>query len=295
MPGVEVTSCEHRHLLLGLQVDQQALRHLRRGRRVDLRGPRGRACRRRSPGSGRRTRSRGSCRGCTCWRRSCPARSRLLRFFAGRRPCRRSRCSTAWWSWAWSFWLPWSGVVGGGFFGGFGRDRRERDLRRFDRRPAAAWLWLGVVAAPPGVTGVVAWWRGVVGVAGGATWATVVVTRARLARALAQAPRSAAAAAPSTRIATAPRIAAAERQPGVPRLSGRARAALQAPVLAGSHRRAALGAARRLDRRRLGAPAGPGIRRRRRPAAEPVAAAPGRYRAAGRRSRRATRPRESEF
>ena len=126
---------ERRQLLLGLQVDQQPLRHLRGGRRVDLRRSRRSRCRRRSPGWGRRTRSPGSCRGCRSRPRSCPAGCAAgLRFFAASCSSRRSRSSAGVvLVEVLRSWFPTIRTCVVLFSEAFGVDRRERDLRRFDR------------------------------------------------------------------------------------------------------------------------------------------------------------------
>ncbi len=199
---------EHRHLLLGLQVDQQALRHLRRARRVDLRGPRRRGvavdreARVAEPARGivvRVVRGGGvvSSRIALCWDSS-------LAFRPPRRGARRTWCSSSVpvvgfagrrrrWCVAFSEALGVTAVSG--IFGGLtGPERRASSrlsasvARRSGRAPARC-RWRARSAL------------------GASACATVVVTTRRLCPLPLLSAAYAAAAAPSTSTATTPRIA----------------------------------------------------------------------------------------
>ena len=207
MPGVEVTSCERRDLLLALQVDQQALGHLRRDRRVDLRGPR-----RRGVAVDRQARvaevARGIVVGVVGGGRVRVEQDRRLLCSslvfavepAARRRGRRRRAFGV----VLVGVVAWASVVGvgGGVSDAFGVTCVSGIFGGLITVADGSFGF--VLGAVPGVLGVVVAAPGVVGagVVGVGAWATVLTTTARLRRAFASAPRTAAAAAPSTSTAT---------------------------------------------------------------------------------------------
>ena len=235
MPGVEVIELQRRHLLLGLQVDQHAHRHPRRGRRVDLSGPRGRGV-----AVDRQARVAEDARGVGvgvvgAGRVGVQQDRRLLGFFARR------------FAGVVLAGVVLVGVVGFGFaagvvvvvvfpsfgviavsgiFGGLTVAQRQRRFRASVSCPASR--------RRRGVAGVVAGGRG----RGAVACATVVVTTGALRRRLCSAPRSRRGGAQHEH-----RRRAEDRRRRAParraEAAGRAGAALQAPVLPGGHRAAA--------------------------------------------------------